>query len=74
MEEGFRQWILNKARNTTALEMCDDIDFSCRLLSDVSRGRSGHFNKTSGKNPKSIDMMGMLYNEYKVSINTSGSV
>jgi hypothetical protein len=65
LNEDFRQWILDKARNTPASEIVDDDKVVSRLLVDVLYGRSKSFNKDSRKNSNVAGGLSFLEQEYK---------
>jgi hypothetical protein len=71
MDEDFRQWIINRATNMPIKEMCEDTYFMCRVLSDVSHGRSHKFNKSSKQTGDAINTIEILYREYTYEVQTT---
>lgn len=63
MDDDFREWVLNKVKETPTEKMLEDNFFVCRLLNDVLWGRSKKFNR-SKSNGKSQGL-NMLESEYK---------
>lgn len=64
LDDEFKQWVLDKAKDLSPWEMCQDDRFTCRLLNDVLWGRSKSFNRDSRKNKDVVGGLRFLEEEY----------
>lgn len=65
IEGEFREFILRKASDIPAREMCEDIDFCTRLLGDVFDSGKKKFNKSGTKSNCKVTPLDMLWKEFQ---------
>lgn len=70
MDQEFKDWILEKAKNMKPEEMVKDDWFCMKLLNDVAGGRSTRFNKSSDCDKRKYDSLTLLRIEYEIHIKT----
>jgi len=71
MDNEFRDWVYNRAKNIEAREMCEDIVFIERLLNDVYEGRSVRKNCNHKNSKDAVTGFSLLESEFRCA--TSGS-